>query len=136
MFPSICPLHRKASIPLFSTISFSSPLSLSKLTSSCLDVSLEYKCYRFFSLSHTNSSPFVPVLFQRPLSFNGIWVVQGQNICQPLLRLQPLPWLVRAPAWRVVTSKGACYTLPVKVAGEKETMRGRPVPVSASPGQQ
>lgn len=30
-----------------------------------------------FSLSHTNSSLIVPVLFQRPLSFKGLWVVQG-----------------------------------------------------------
>lgn len=32
-----------------------------------------------FSLSHTNSSLFVPLLFQRPLSFKGLWVVQGQS---------------------------------------------------------
>lgn len=29
-------------------------------------------------------------------------------------------WLVRAPAWKVVGSKGACYTLMVKVAGDNE----------------
>lgn len=66
---SMCHCTTKACMLLFPTIPFSSPLSLSKLTSSCLDVSLEYKCYRFLSLTHTNSSLFVPALFQRPLFF-------------------------------------------------------------------
>lgn len=83
---------KQSRAPLFSTISFSSPPSLSELTSSCLDVSLWHKCYRFLSfffflslspLSHTNSSPFVPVLFQRPLSLNSIWVVRGHSARQP-----------------------------------------------------
>lgn len=39
----------------------------------------------FFFLSHTNNSLFVPVLFQRPLFFKSIRVVQGQGTRQPSL---------------------------------------------------
>lgn len=106
---------------LFSTIPFSSPLSLSKPTSSCLDVSLLYKCCRFFPLSHTNRD----LLFQ--FCFKGLSLSKACGWCRgktleswvqsPVVKSY---WLVRAPAWRVVGSKGACYTLPVKVEGDNE----------------
>lgn len=65
-------------------ILFSSLLPLFYLTYSCLDVSQKLRffwggggCLSLLFLSRTNSGPFVPVGFQRPLSFKSMRVVQG-----------------------------------------------------------
>ncbi len=127
-----------------------SPLSLSPHLSLCLswrpavlDVSLQYECYRFFSLAHKqqsfcSSSVSKAPLFQRHMG--GAWTKHSQTTLGwdlGSIAGRDSYWFVKAPAWRIVGSKGACYTHPVKVAGEKDTagntMRRRPLPVSTSP---
>lgn len=61
---------------------------------------------------------------QLSLLFQFIRLVQGQNTCasataETWVRLPVVipDWLVVAPECWIVKSKGACYTLPVKVAG-------------------
>lgn len=83
-----------------------------------------------FSLSHTNSSPFVHVvsktsLFQRHTG--GAGAKHSPATAETLVQspvVTPTGWLGDKQD-RIGGIKGACYTLLVKVAGEKDTVGDR-----------